>query len=329
MSGQFVLSLDFELHWGVHDSMSLSAYEPNLLGAREVIPKLLAHFRKFDVACTWATVGFLFFDSKEELRRGLPDILPRYENRQHSSYEWIERIGNSEAEDPLHFGRSLIAKIRDCPRQEIATQTFSHYYCLEAGQSVESFKADLAAARRAAGALGIDLASIVFPRNQFNAEYLGACREAGLTSFRGNEDNWIYRGERHEGFLKRAVRLADAYVNLVGPHIFSPSEALPGLWNIPASQFLRPISLGLLGRFEGLRLNRIKTAMTAAAAADKAFHLWWHPHNFGVNQTENLAFLEAILVHFKQLRARYGMRSMSMQELAAVAAGSHAARSAG
>jgi hypothetical protein len=329
MSGQFVLSLDFELHWGVHDSMSLSAYEPNLLGAREVIPKLLERFRQFDIACTWATVGFLFFDSKEELRRNFPDILPQYENRKHSSYEWIERIGNSEAEDPLHFGRSLIAKIRDCPRQEIATQTFSHYYCLEAGQSVESFKADLAAARRAADGLGVDLASIVFPRNQFNAEYLGACREAGLISFRGNEDSWIYRAERHEGLFKRGVRLADTFVNLAGPHIFSPAEALPGLWNVPASQFLLPVSLGLLGRFEGLRVNRIKTAMTAAADADKAFHLWWHPHNFGVNQTENLAFLEAILVHFERLRGRHGMQSMSMQELAAVAGASRGARSAG
>ena len=41
-------------------------------------------------------------------------------------------------------------------------------------------RADLAAACNAAKAIGITLESIVFPRNQFNADYLEACRAAGL-----------------------------------------------------------------------------------------------------------------------------------------------------
>lgn len=35
MSGQFVISLDFELLWGVRDHSDKHAYGQNILGARE------------------------------------------------------------------------------------------------------------------------------------------------------------------------------------------------------------------------------------------------------------------------------------------------------
>jgi hypothetical protein len=44
--------------------------------------------------------------------------------------------------------------------------------------------------------------------------------------------------------------------------------------------------------------------------------LWWHPHNFGTNLAANLAFLRAILNHFRILQDRYGMRSMTMGAVA-------------
>ncbi len=48
-AGAFVISLDFELHWGVHDVFALEAYRNNLLGARTVIPKLLRLFEERQV----------------------------------------------------------------------------------------------------------------------------------------------------------------------------------------------------------------------------------------------------------------------------------------
>ena len=54
----------------------------------------------------------------------------------------------------------------------------------------------------------------------------------------------------------------------------------------------------------------------AAARRRTLFHLWWHPHNFGVDLQENLAFLRDILDHFRTLQDRYGMRSMTMAALA-------------
>ena len=57
-AGIFTISLDFELHWGVHDQRPLAAYARNLLGAREAIPRMLELFDA--IALTWATVGLLF-----------------------------------------------------------------------------------------------------------------------------------------------------------------------------------------------------------------------------------------------------------------------------
>ena len=40
-NGTFIISLDFELNWGVHDVFTLEQYEKNLLGTREAIDKML------------------------------------------------------------------------------------------------------------------------------------------------------------------------------------------------------------------------------------------------------------------------------------------------
>ena len=117
-----------------------------------------------------------------------------------SPYPRIGQIGPNERQDPYHYGLSLIEQIRDCPGQEIGTHTFSHYYCLEPGetedgQSEATFRADLLAARRAAERLGITPRSLVFPRNQYRADYLEACRAAGLEVVRGNHPAWWFRAE--------------------------------------------------------------------------------------------------------------------------------------
>ena len=66
---------------------------------------------------------------------------------------------------------------------------------------------------------------------------------------------------------------------------------------------------------ERLRLNRILKSMTHAAKSGEVYHLWWHPHNFGKNQNENLIFLQHILQHFSFLKKEYGFESCSMRSL--------------
>jgi peptidoglycan/xylan/chitin deacetylase (PgdA/CDA1 family) len=319
MAGTLIISLDFELFWGVRDVITLHAYRSNLAGVRTAIPAMLAMFEEHGVRATWATVGFLFFASRADLLRHVPDKTPAYEAPALSPYPALATIGENEAADPYHFGRSLLEQIRSVPGQEIGSHTFSHYYALERGQTSETFRHDLLAAIRAGRQLGVEIRSLVFPRNQYNPDYIGICRDLGLTSYRGNERSWIYRERRGDEDLlwKRGIRLLDSYLNFSGHHTFRLEDvARSGApFNLPASRFLRPWS-GKLRFLEEPRLRRIERAMTYAAREGEAFHLWWHPHNFGVNLDRNLANLRRILNHFDRLRAAHGMESASMGDVA-------------
>jgi len=318
--GAFVISLDFELHWGVRDHSSATGdYRQNLLGEQQVVPSLLSLFREFEIAATWATVGFLFAKSKSELDSFKPSVLPAYADA--SLFPYDEEIGADEESDPLHYAPRLIEQIQNTPRQEIATHTFSHYYCLEAGQNEESFAADLQSAVAIAEPYGVRPRSIVFPRNQCNSEYESVLLENGIVCYRGNQKSWMYQvtdiNRKHP--LYRAARLADSYFNVAGAHTFKWQDIWSdNIANVPASMFLRPFSKKM-GRLEKLRLQRIKGSIAFAAERREIYHLWWHPHNFGVNLEENLNFLREILTTFREYQKSHDMRSLSMLDVALTA----------
>lgn len=317
-NGKMVISLDFEIYWGVRDAVELKNYQEHLLGVQEVIPLLLKTFDKYKINATFATVGFLFFKDKKELTEGLPPQKPQYTNHKFSPYKgYLNLIGADEESDPFHFGIKLIQKIRDAG-QEIGCHSFSHYYCLEKGQTKEEFRDDLLFAKKIAGKNGVELKSFVFPRNQYNKDYLNICKELGFTSFRGNEKSWLFSSKTQENgtTFRRPFRLLDAYLNLSGHNCYS-YEQMKKLrpFNIASSRFLRPYTKRLK-YFERLRLKRITKSMTYAAKNGLTFHLWWHPHNFGINIPENFSFLEKILVHYQNLNIEYGFESVNMEQLA-------------
>jgi peptidoglycan/xylan/chitin deacetylase (PgdA/CDA1 family) len=316
--GAFVVSLDFELHWGVRDRVSVCDYEENLLGAREAVRWMLELFSRYGIHATWATVGFLLFETKEDLIRHAPALKPTYADVRKCPYRDLPLIGGDERSDPFHFAPTLVRLIAATPHQELATHTFSHYYCLEPGQTGLEFADDLRAALAAAERLvGRRPVSLVFPKNQVNEAYLAICTALGIVAYRGSERAWYSRLGRSRGaaLLRRALRLLDAYVNVSGSHAFTPTSSRGVPVDVAASRVLRPYSPALR-ILEPLRSRRIATQMTVAARRGQVFHLWWHPHNFGRNQRENLQFLERILVHFTRLRREHGMRSLSMGEVA-------------
>jgi hypothetical protein len=74
--GIFTISLDFELYWGVRDHRTLEGYGENIRNVHTVVPRLLELFSQYNVHCTWATVGFLFFSEKKEMTSFLPAERP-------------------------------------------------------------------------------------------------------------------------------------------------------------------------------------------------------------------------------------------------------------
>ncbi|MEE9372219.1 MAG: hypothetical protein V3V00_04125 [Saprospiraceae bacterium] len=313
--GIFTISLDFELHWGVSDHRTVKSYKENLDNTPQVVDKLLKVFLERKIHVTWATVGMLFCDNKESLTNNFPNNLPSYTNPRLSNYDIVDDIGHNIDDDPYHYALPLISKIRATPHQEIGTHTFSHYYTLEAGQTLDQFREDMNAAFTIAQREDINMKSIVFPRNQYADEHIEVIEELGTTAYRGNESHWIYlpRSRAHETWTRKLFRLIDAYIKISGDNTYN-IDFKEKCINIRSSRFLRPYS-PTFRLLDPLRLYRIKKEMTYAAQNNRLFHLWWHPHNFGAYTTKNLDFLNRILDHYDRLNSTYGFQSLNMQEV--------------
>ena len=236
---------------------------------------------------------------------------------------YVETIGLDEEHDPEHLAGSLVDLIGRTAGQEVGSHTFSHYYCLEPGQNEATFRADLAAAQAIARWRGLELTSLVLPRNQWNPAYAAAVLELGFRCIRGPQRSWGHRARQSgdQSLLRRGARLADTYVgSLAASHDGWNDVLLPsGLCDVPASAFLRPYDPGRK-RLEPLRLARLRSGLRNAARHGRIFHLWWHPHNFSQHRSENFAVLEQVLDEFDRLAAADGMQSLTMADVAAVVA---------
>ncbi len=315
--GSFIISLDFEMMWGVKDICTPEGYgQTNVKQVSEVIKQMLALFDKYDVHATFAAVGLLFFKDKRQALENLPCRLPKYSCRSLSPFEndYIAHIDDQYAD--LYFASDIIDQLQKYPNIELATHTFSHYNCWAAGQTIEDFESDIKAALMAAELLGVDAPkSIVFPRNNVSEEYVAVCGRYGITSYRGNARRFY--GRTSNAFVRlfqRVARVADSYLNIGGMSSMNYNMLSDEvLVNVPASRFLRPYSRSL-SVFERLKINRVKSEMRYAAKHNELYHLWWHPHNFGSNMERNLSNLEHILQIYAECRTKYGMQSYTMNE---------------
>jgi len=319
-TGALVISLDFELHWGVRDHVGRD--DPlyrRLPAARRAVTDMVALFAERGIEATWATVGLLFASTRQELASHRPDVRPSYRRPELDPYG--EEVGIDEERDPEHLAGSLVELISRTPGQEVGSHTFSHYYCLEAGQDETAFRADLAAARSIATARGLRPTSLVLPRNQWNPDYATAVLDSGFTCYRGPQPTWGHASgtAAQRTRLRRGASLVESYAGTSPPptvawdRVCEPS----GLCNVPASAFLRPFDPGRRW-LEPRRLARLRSGMRSAARRGRIFHLWWHPHNFSDHRAENMGVLERLLDEFAVLATTEGMRSLSMGSVAAM-----------
>ena len=315
MQATLVISLDFELFWGMQDCSTLEKYQENVLGGRKAIPELLEMFQKHDVHATWATVGFQFAQSFDEVQKYFPKekLRPVYKNRRLSTYNCFQYIGKNEDEAPCFYAPSLIKKIAQYDGQEIASHTFSHYYCKEPGQTGEQFRADMTAAINIAEEYGYKLTSVVLPRNQCTSRYITILKELGFTAYRDEENDWIHKKISFRP-LMRSLRLMDVYVPLTGQGGYVPKNE-EEIINLMGSRMYKPF-FKPLSVLERMKVHRIKKQMLHAAKKGLMFHLWWHPHNIGIMTEYHLKQLEEILCYYDELREKYNMRSLNMRESA-------------
>ena len=314
MPGTLIVSLDFELFWGMLDVCPLEEYQDHVLGGKKAIPRLLELFQKHGIHATWATVGYLFAENYEELQRFFPakELLPTYTNENVNTYRAFSGIGTNEAEAPCFYAPGLIRQIAGTPGQEIGSHTFSHYYCREDGQTPEQFAADMAAAKAIARAHGYELTSVVLPRNQGEPEYTQVLQQSGFTAYRDEENDWIHSHLPY-GLPLKILRTIDMYFPITGQGGYVPKNE-HGIWNLTGSRMFRPIRPHV--PLEKWKIRRIKGQMLHAAKNGLTFHLWWHPHNLGVQTEAHLQQLEEIFAYYEELKQVYGMRSLNMGEAA-------------
>lgn len=316
-NGYFVVSLDFELFWGIRDKKNIQEYGENVLGAWKVVPKLLDLFHKSDIHATWAVVGAMICENFDELKSYTPIIKPDYSDKILSPYNgFYDEV--SKGNPKYFFGKELLNLVKNSDNQEIGTHTFSHFYCLEEGQNISSFKSDLEACINISNVNDFSPKSFIFPRHQLNEEYISLFPQYGIETYRGTEKAWYNSPSKgnEEGILKRVFRFADYFIPMFSQHCQSISEVKneKNIYQIRASRWLRPYSKKW-EKLDFLKLRRIKSQMTYAAKNGKIFHLWFHPHDIGLDIDMNFKYLEIIINHYQYLNKKFNMESVNFAEI--------------
>src|SRR3546814_19749306 len=72
------------------DHATTRDYGHRVLGEREAIPAMLELFEKSGIHATWATVGFLMCDGRDELLARAPEDLPTYADPRLSNYSYLD-----------------------------------------------------------------------------------------------------------------------------------------------------------------------------------------------------------------------------------------------
>jgi peptidoglycan/xylan/chitin deacetylase (PgdA/CDA1 family) len=311
-NGYFLISLDFELQWGRFDKVILDdVRKKELENTLQLIPKMLDLFEENEIAATWAVVGMMLNKNREQWIANIPQSIPNYTTKKLSPYQYFKNIDFDENLNQYFFSPELIQSILKTKKQEFASHTYSHFYSLENGQTIDHFKADLEKVRE----ISSDVKSLVLPRNQFNKNYYSVCKNFNFLTIRTNPSNWYWNAGENN-ILKRIFRLIDTF-NLfsndkcVDLEFFVNQNQHP--YFLPSSRFFRSwIPQNRIINY--FKLLRIKKEMTYAAMHKKYYHIWWHPENFGNHPKECLQELKAIVLHYLKLQRKYGFKSVTMNE---------------
>ena len=277
-----VISLDFELRWGVADKLphDRDAYRRNLEGEAEAVYGMLDLFAREKVGATWATVGALACSGWDEYFERAPTPPAYRDERTGFKDEWRAL----DPEGDLHFSPAAVQAIAKAPHQELASHSFSHIYFREEVCSPDEVLADSrAVAKIFSDKFGTVPTSFVFPRNQVS--HLEKLREAGIRRWRSNPKAawWNATRRDEQSRLVRGVRMLDSLAPLGTRR--APSHEMRASYLV---RFPLPDSAWKL------HMRRIR-AEARRLRDGEALHLWWHPHNLGASVGPSLKRLSDLL----------------------------------
>jgi hypothetical protein len=309
----FVVSVDTELAWGIHDQGrdAVEAGGPNRAAdERAVVGSVLDLLARHDVPATWAVVGHLFLGScRRRDGRIHPGVL-------RPSYDWHDGDwfaldpGSDLGSDPWWYGSDIIDWIRRAdPPHEIGSHSFSHLVAGDPGCGEEVFESDLAACLDVAAAADLELRSYVFSKNSIG--HLGVLERHGFVAYRGHRPRPFADAGRVRG---RVMRALDGLSPQAGSAVYP--ERVGGLWNIPATNFYGPAARTDRMPFP-LWVTRQVQRLELAGRTRSLYHLWFHPQDLLGDVDRALSGLDRILERAAALRRAGTMRTITMSRLAA------------
>jgi hypothetical protein len=304
--GVVILSLDTEQIWGYLDLMNEAQFQQQYRDALEAHSKLLACLESAGVSATWFVVGGMALrgsqGSRDRRMAGLP-------------YKWTGKVpAGDELTAPLWYRRSFIEELRQAePAQEIGLHGgLTHFIWTDPLATREVLEWELVEGVRALEDASVCPLSFSYGREQ------EACYDLlpahGIHCYRGRTMARAYQlGPTIYG---KMARLFDE-MRRAAPAPVWPHEALPGLWNIPASLFLYPIGAART-RVVGLgsRLERFSLGVEAAVRHRGIFHFCLHPENL-TESPQGFSLFEDILERLIVSRDRGDIEVLTMSEVAA------------
>ncbi|HAQ21325.1 MAG TPA: hypothetical protein DCR40_19150 [Prolixibacteraceae bacterium] len=281
--GKLVISIDYEMLWGLTDSNISASRYIELKQVPEVVTHLLNLFKKYEIHATWASVGALTYNNLDEMKKEMTNICRNLLLNQRSNYYLLCEKKLNGNEQTL-FDPESFSKIEQTPFQQIECHSFLHIF--SDFTSVELFKTDTCLHINRLKKLGFKTPEFyVFPRNQSTLPFLNILKKFGFNSFRGY-DSVLYSDEK---IFKRILRRIDSIFPLVERNSKIIYREDCELFEFKGSRFLRTFkntnSLSAKLHYAKLRLGLKKSIQQG-----KMYHLWFHPHNFTINQANLLLF---------------------------------------
>ena len=265
--GVVILSIDTERIWGYVDCLAeaqIASRFPDSPGAH---PRLLALLCEAGVSATWFAVGGLALQSGA----GPSDrLLAAWPPRERTSIRARATAG-------FWHCRAFLDRLRRAyPSQEVGLHGgLTHLLWDPTRVTEQTATCELTEGILALSDVCGTPASFSFPRNR--EAYYHLLPRHGLRCFRGGPPALAWQlGSTLPG---AALRVMEEFTRSTPPAVW-PRQALPGLWNIPASMFFYPLGPAR-GRLIGprSRLQRFRRGLAAAARSRGIFHFCLHPEN--------------------------------------------------
>lgn len=299
--GAVVLSIDFELRWGMHHVIreGSDAYSANLLNAPSAAEMLIDELCARRIRATWATVGAIACAGWDDYWMRAPRS-PRYAQRRLAVTRAFQ---DRDPAGVMHFSRPTVLRIRQAPGQELGCHTFSHVLCAREGAVDEDLEADL----RACTSLWMELfgstpRSLVYPCNELC--HMHKLVPLGFRVVRAPGSGAVPR----PAVLRRAMAAASA---IVPPVCHEPCGTDDGLVLTEGSRFVR---FGLVEPLWQVHLAALRRSLRGVGAG-RVLHLWWHPHNLGGDLPNATQRVRSLLDAIQECMECGGLQSLRMEDL--------------